>query len=137
MADTKKITKKDVLLAIKAVAENGVAFDGVTADEVIAYVDTTIAQIEAKAAKAKAKAEEKKAEGDELRAAVEAVLTDEYQTIAQITAQVEGEDITAGKVTNRLTALCKAGLAHKDKVDVDGRKINGYAAGPAVETDAE
>ena len=135
MADVIKVTKKMILEGIKVAAENGADFGDVTADDVIAYVDTTIGQLNTKADKAKERAAAKKAEGDALRAAVEAVLTDEYQTIADITAKVDGEDVTPAKVTNRLTALVKANLAHKDKIDVDGRKINGYAAGPAVDAE--
>ena len=135
----KVITKKDVLTAIKVAAEAGAFKDyevndeiTVTADDVIDYVDTTIAQLEAKTAKAREKAAEKKAEGDALRAKVAEILTDELQTIAEITAQIEDPDVTAAKVTARLTALVKAGEAHKDKVKTaDGRTINGYAAGPA------
>ena len=40
-------------------------------------------------------------------------------------------------VTARLTQLVKQDLAHKDKIDVDGRKVNGYAAGPAPEVETE
>ena len=129
----KKITKKEVLMAIKTVAENGaVDFGSVSADDVIAYVDTTIAQLEQKAVKAKERAAQKKAEGDALRDAVQAVLTDKFQTIAAITEQLNIEGLTPAKVTARLTSLVKADLAHKDKVDAgDGRKVNGYAAGPA------
>lgn len=137
MADTVKITKKDVLNAIKAVAEAGADFGAVTAEDVIAYVDTTIAQLNAKAEKAKERAAAKKVEGDALRDAVAAVLTDEFQTIAAIAEQIEGEDITTAKVSARLTQLVKADMAHKAKVDVDGRKLNGYAAGPAPVADAE
>ena len=139
-----KITKKDVLAAVKNVVENTVWEDVevgdkvVTADDILAYIDTTIAQIDAKAAKAKEKAAEKKAENDELADAVEAVLTDEYQTIADITEQIEGEAVTAAKVTARLTKLVKAGKANKTKVKTaDGRTINGYAAGPAPAAEEE
>lgn len=133
---TKNITKKMVLEAIKAAAENGAVFEGVTAEDVIAYTDTTIEQLDNKAARARERAAQKKVEGDALRDAVEAVLTDEFQTIAAIVAQVDEDAVTPAKVTARLTALVKAGLAHKTKVDAgDGRKVNGYAAGPAPETE--
>ena len=128
----KKITKRDVLTAIKTYAETG-EIVGVSIADIVNYVDVTIAQLDAKAAKAKEKAAEKKTEGDALRTAVEAALTDEYQTINEILAAVDVEDVTAAKVSARLTALVNAGLAHKDKVKtVDGRTLNGYAAGPAV-----
>jgi hypothetical protein len=110
--------------------------DTVSAADVIDYVDTTIEQLDNKAARAKDRAAKAKAAGDELRAKVAAVLTDEFQTIADIAAQVDVEDITPAKVTARLTQLVKLGEAHKTKLKTDdGRKINGYAAGPAPDTD--
>ena len=138
----KKVTKKDVLVAIKALIpeDEEITIDDVvvTGEDVAAYVDTTLAQLAAKAAKAKERAAEKKAEGDALRDAVLAVLTDEYQPIADIAAKVEFEDVTPAKVTARLTQLVKLELANKTQIKVGDRKVMGYAAGPAPEVeDAE
>ena len=134
----KKITKKVVLEAIRKVAEDGIDFGAeVTADDVIAYVDTTIAQLDAKTVKAKERTAKKKAEGDELRAAVKAVLTDELQTIDAIVAKVEAdndfEELTKSKVTARLTQLVKANEIHKEQVKAGDRKVMAYALGAAVE----
>ena len=138
MANT--ITKKDVLTAIKTAVENGFADVAVgedkvvTADDVIAYVDTTIAQLEKKNEKAREKSAERKAEGDALRATIEGILTeDEYKTIANIVAEIDDEEVTPARVTARLTQLCKAGAAHKTKVKVGDRTVNGYALGAAPE----
>lgn len=138
----KKLTKKDVLVALKEmVADDAqVTVNGnvVTAEDVFAYVDTTLAQLAAKAAKAKERAAEKKVEGDALRDAVLAVLTDEYQPIASIAAKLDAEDVTPAKVTARLTQLVKADLANKTQIKVGDRKVMGYAAGSApVVEDAE
>ena len=138
----KKVTKKDVLVAIKALvpadAEFVVGDVTVTGEDVAAYADTTLAQLAAKAAKAKERAAEKKVEGDALRDAVLAVLTDEYQPIADIAAKIDVEDVTPAKVTARLTQLVKADLANKTQIKVGDRKVMGYAAGPAPEVeDAE
>jgi hypothetical protein len=137
-----KVTKRDVLAAVRLVAENGaVDFGAVSADDVIAYVDTTIAQLDAKAAKAKERATKNKAEGDELRAIVESVLTDELQTIDAITTAVQAiegyNDITKSKVTARLTQIVKAGLGHKGQVKDGGRKVMAYAIGAPAETDED
>jgi len=131
-----KVTKKVVLEAVKAAAENGADFGAVSAEDVIAYAETTIAQLDAKAAKAKEKAAEKKADGDALRAAVESAVSDEFQTIDEITATVQGmdgyEDVTKSKVTARLTQLVKANAIHKAQVKLeDGRKVMAYALGEA------
>ena len=89
--------------------------------------------------KAPEKAAEKKVEGDELRDAVKAVLTDEYQVIGDIFPQVADEagEITTAKVTYRLTALVKAGIAEKAEVKVSGegektRKVMGYRLADTV-----
>ena len=136
MTKDTKITKKMILAGVKFAAENGADFGDVTAADVIEFADNTIAQLEAKAAKAKETAAKKRAEGDALREQVETLLTDEFQTIAEIAAQIDDPEVTNAKVSNRLSALVKLNLAHKAKVDVDGRKLNGYAAGPAP-ADAE
>ena len=138
----KKLTKKDYYAALRAMMEGIEMVGGIPADEVLAFIDKTVEQIDAKAAKAKEKAAEKKTEGDELRAAVEAILTDELQTIDAIAAQVESEDVTKSKVTARLTQLVKADIARKEQVkDESGRKVMAYAlkdaAAPVEETVAE
>ena len=137
----KKLTKKDFYAAIRGMVEGIEMVGDIPADEVLAFIDKTVEQIDAKAAKAKEKAAEKKTEGDELRAVVEAVLTDELQTIDAITAQIEGEDITKSKVTARLTQLVKAEVARKEQVKDGDRKVMAYAlkgAGvPVEETVAE
>jgi len=140
MATVKKITKKEVLNAIYEIVKDGdevvIGDVAVTADDIRDYVDTTIAQLNAKNEKAKERAAEKRAESDELRATIKAVLTDEYQTIADIIAQIDGEDVTPSKVTARLTALIKAGEANKKEVKVNGKARMAYALGAAV-ADAE
>lgn len=136
MAKEVKVTKAQVLEAIIALAKG----EEITVDtaDIVEYAETTIAQLAAKAEKAKARAAEKKANGDELKTAVAAVLTDEYQTVEQIAAQIEGEDITNAKIVARLTALVKAGEAHKTDIKVDNKTRKAYAAGPATDTeDAE
>lgn len=126
----KKITKAQVLNAIKAlVAEDTQVKVGdvtVTAADIESYVDVTLKQLAAKAEKAKETAAKKRAEGDALRDAVEAVLTDEFQTTADIFAQIEGEDLTSAKVSARLTQLVKAGAAVKEQVKTGDRKLMAY-----------
>lgn len=126
-----KITKRDVLEAIKAVAETVDFGDTVTSEDVVNYVDTTIAQLDAKAAKAKERAAKTKEAGDELRAVVEGVITDELQSIDVITVQVQAiegyEDVTKSKVTARLTQLVKSEKIEKEQVKLeDGRKVMAY-----------
>jgi len=142
MANTNKATKKDVLSAIATVItedfEVQVGDVTVTAEDVNAYIEKTIDQLNAKNEKAKVRAAEKKADGDELRAKIEAILTDEYQTGDQITAAIGDKEVTKAKVIARLTQLCKVDKARKTQVKTEnGRKIVAYAAGPALEADEE
>lgn len=141
MANTVKTTKKDILNAIATVITEDfnvqVGDVTVTAEDVTAYIEKTIAQLDAKNEKAKERAAEKKVEGDELRAKIEAVLTDEFQTGNQITTAIGDEEVTKAMVSARLAQLVKAGKAHKTQIKVDNRKIVAYAAGPAPETEEE
>lgn len=107
-----KVTKKEMFEMIKAaLAEN---------KDIVDFCDKEIASLDRKAAKAKERAAEKKAEGDELTAVVESVLTDELTTIADITAKIDGPDVTVHKVSYRLGQLAKNGKAIKEEISVSG-----------------
>ena len=128
MANTeKKITKRDRFEEIKALLADHA--------DIVEFCDNEIALLDGKAEKAKARNAKKKAEGDALQDAVLAVITDELQTIADITAQVEGDDVTKAKVQARLTKLVNAGVIVKEQVsvEVDGKKTKkmAYALAPA------
>lgn len=120
---TKKITKTDNFNALKAIVAQ---VEPENAEALIAFLDKEIEVIANKAAKAKEKAAEKRAEGDALRTKIESLLTDEYQTIAAITAAIGDEEVTAAKVTARLTQLVNADLAEKAQVTSGSRKVMGY-----------
>ena len=120
----KKITKKDNFNAIIEVLTE------VGREDLAKVIEHEIELLDAKSSKAKATAAKKKAEGDALRDAVQAVLTDELQTIADITAKFEGEDVSAAKVQYRLNALVGAGIAVKEQVTIgegeSRRKLMAY-----------
>lgn len=135
-----KVTKTQMFEAIKGVVE---AADVAEKEDMIKFLDHQIELIADKAAKAKARAAAKKTDGDALRAAVEAVLTNEFQLVDDITAQVEGEEVTKAKVVARLKQLVDAGVAEKDTIKVEKSKKVAYrlVATEAIEateaTDAE
>lgn len=107
-----KVTKKEMFEMIKAaLAEN---------KDVVDFCDKEIASLDRKAAKAKERAAEKKADGDELTAVVESVLTDELTTIADITAKIDGPDVTVHRVSYRLSQLAKNGKAVAEDITVAG-----------------
>ena len=127
---TQKLTKKDKLTAIIATLK-GENTD-ITVDELVAYCENEIELLDKKAAKAKETAAKKKAENDELTDVIASLLTDELQTTAEITAQIDDEDVTVHKVSYRLTQLTKAERAIKEEVSIPGkdgtkaRKIAAY-----------
>ena len=110
----KKITKRDNFNAII-----GVLIDA-DREDLAKVIEHEIELLDNKAAKAKATAAKKKTEGDALRDAVQAVLTDELQTIKEITEKVEfeGFDGSQAKVQYRLNALVNAEIAAKEQVTV-------------------
>ena len=125
----KKITTRDYYEMLKEIVYPTNADCEMTVEqgELIEFLDKQIALIDSKAEKAKARNAEKKANGDELREVVQGVLTDEFQTIDAIVAQIEGEEVTKAKVTARLTALVNNGIAEKTDVkDDEGRKLKAY-----------
>lgn len=133
----RKITKRDHFEAVKAYFEayDVMVAEDISSEDVITFCENEIDLLDKKAAKAKERAAVKAKEGDELTAAVEAVLnTDEFQTIADIAAQIEGEDVTVAKVQWRLGQLVKNGVAEKSEVSVPGvdggkaRKLVAYRA---------
>ena len=134
-----KITKKEILETIGNFFENyeGEIAGDVTKEAIINYVTTTIGQLDAKAVKAKERAEKVKAEGDEIRAAIEAVLTNEFKTTADIIAEVGIEDLSPGKVAARMSQLIKASKATKTDVKVGDKKVKAYGLPTATLDEAE
>lgn len=114
-----KTTKREYYVLLKETVINGDVEDK---DLLLEFIDKQIALIDNKAEKAKLKAAEKKAAGDELRDVVQSVLTDEYQTAAEIVSQIQGEGVSKAKVTSRLTQLVNAGIATKTDVKTEDKK---------------
>lgn len=135
-----KITKREMFEAIKGLAESGALhmfdFNENISDEAVAeFCANEIDLLDKKAAKAKERAAAKAAEGDILTALVRAALTtDEFKSIADVTAMVAEEepDVTAAKVSYRLSSLVKAGEAEKSEITIPAtetskkRTVNGY-----------
>ena len=132
----KKVTKRENFEAIIAVLNDA------GREDLAAVVAHEIELLDNKAAKAKAKAAEKKTEGDALTAAVAAVLTDEFCTIADVTAKVEFDgEVSTAKVQYRLNQLVNNGKAVKEQVTVgegdSKRKLMAYAIATAEGVDVE
>lgn len=129
---TKTMTKREMFEAmISGFSGGDFAFetaDGVVAvapEQFVEFAQKEITLLDNKAAKAKERAAAKRAEADELMEVVQSLLTDEFQTAADIAAQIEGEDVSAAKVVARLGKLVAAEVAEKDDIKVvgaDGKK---------------
>ena len=114
--------------------ENLIAYirgeDTITSEsDMIDFCLAQIADLDKKSAKAKERAEKKKAEADVLTDLVYSVMTDEFQTGAEIATAVlaqlpEDTDVTAAKVTARITKLVNAAAVVKEQVtvEVEGKK---------------
>ncbi len=120
----KKITKEEWYAEIRRI----VALSNTpTKEGALDFIDEQVRQMKAKYAKAQEAAAKKKEEGDKLKEAVYAVLTNELQTIDEITDQIEEDNVTKAKVTSRLVKLVKELRAEKDMVKPEGsRKICAY-----------
>lgn len=105
-------------------------FDTLDKDSVQAWAEKKIAQIDHKAERARAAAAQRREEGDALTEAVLAVMTDEFEPIADIAARVDVPDATVSKITYRLNAAAKAGKLEKGEVvietDTSKRKVVAY-----------
>lgn len=120
---TEKITKKGYFEMIEEIVR---ASDDSRVEDILNFIEHEKELLEAKRVKAQAKAEKTRNEGDELRKAVQSCLTDEFQIISDIFAQIDGEDVTQPKVTARLNQLVKAGIAEKEQVKTEDGKRMAY-----------
>ena len=136
MKNVEKYTKRDKFVDIKTILGN-VDADDYDIAALVEFVDAEIGALDRKAAKAKEAAAAKKTERDELCEAVAAVLTAEPKTRDEITALIEGDEITVAKVGARLNKLVAAGDAVKTEiasVSASGKKSTKMAYSlPAAE----
>ena len=132
-----KLTKKNIYDALINFANSGAMEctigeekHTITSEELLNFATNEKAQLEKKNVAARKRAADKAA-ADELLNAVASVLTDEFQTIAEVTDRIEGADVTTAKIQYRLNSLVKAGEAEKQEMKVtgaDGKKriVMGY-----------
>lgn len=126
MTKEKKVTKRDNFTAIAAIlADAG-------REDLAEVMNHEIELLDKKAEKAKETAAKKNAANDALAEAVQNALTDEFATIAEITAAISGEfeEASTSKVQYRLNNLVKNGVAVKEQVKVgegeSARKLMAY-----------
>lgn len=99
-----RITDKDIFTAIKNAVENDTAIE-IDGEVLLSWANKKLDQLEHRKLKARERAQSKKAEGDELTDKILAVLTDEPQTLGDIAAAIDGEDVSVSKVAYRLNKM--------------------------------
>ena len=118
----KKMTKKEMFGLLLELLETAEVAER---DELKNFVVHEIEMIENKAEKAKTYKRKKAA--DVLKEQIYTKLDVlEFRTIHDIVSDFNDADITAAKVSARLTSLVKEGLAIKEEIKIENRKLMGY-----------
>lgn len=118
----KKMTKKEMFGLLLELLETAEVAER---DELKNFVAHEIEMIENKAEKAKTYKRKKAA--DVLKEQIYTKLDVlEFRTIHDIVSDFNDADITAAKVSARLTSLVKEGLAIKEEIKIENRKLMGY-----------
>ena len=118
----KKMTKKEMFGLLLELLETAEVAER---DELKNFVAHEIEMIENKAEKAKTYKRKKPA--DVLKEQIYTKLDVlEFRTIHDIVSDFNDADITAAKVSARLTSLVKEGVAIKEEIKIENRKLMGY-----------
>ena len=118
----KKMTKKEMFGLLLELLETAEVAER---DELKNFVAHEIEMIENKAEKAKTYKRKKTA--DVLKEQIYTKLNVfEFRTIHDIVSDFDDADITAAKVSARLTSLVKEGVAIKEEIKIENRKLMGY-----------
>ena len=118
----KKMTKKEMFGLLLGLLETAEVAER---DELKNFVAHEIEMIENKAEKAKTYKRKKAA--DVLKEQIYTKLDVlEFRTIHDIVSDFDNADITAAKVSARLTSLVKEGVAIKEEIKIENRKLMGY-----------
>ena len=118
----KKMTKKEMFGLLLELLETAEVAER---EELKNFVAHEIEMIENKAEKAKTYKRKKAA--DVLKEQIYTKLDVlEFRTIHDIVSDFNDADITAAKVSARLTSLVKEGLVIKEEIKIENRKLMGY-----------
>ena len=118
----KKMTKKEMFGLLLGLLETAEVAER---EELKNFVAHEIEMIENKAEKAKTYKRKKTA--DVLKEQIYTKLDVlEFRTIHDIVSDFDNADITAAKVSARLTSLVKEGIAIKEEIKIENRKLMGY-----------
>lgn len=95
------------------------------AEKIIKYLDT---KIKSKGQEIKLHENHNERMKDDLCQQIEAVLTDEYQTVSQIRNQLEnGDELITNQILNRLYRLCSYDICISSIIKTDdGKRLTGF-----------
>ena len=118
----KKMTKKEMFGLLLELLETAEVAER---DELKNFVAHEIEMIENKAEKAKTYKRKKTADvlKEQIYTKLDAL---EFRTIHDIVSDFDNADITAAKVSARLTSLVKEGVVIKEEIKIENRKLMGY-----------
>ena len=118
----KKMTKKEMFGLLLGLLETAEVAER---EELKNFVAHEIEMIENKAEKAKTYKRKKTADvlKEQIYTKLDAL---EFRTIHDIVSDFDNADITAAKVSARLTSLVKEGVAIKEEIKIENRKLMGY-----------
>lgn len=117
--------------------------EGVSADDVLDFIDRQVALLDKRAAASKERAAKKRAASDELTELIYTMIfeAEDFITADEIVEKIDDEEVTKNKVTARVSKLVKAGRVAKEQVKLeDGKKRMAYRIaeeGEDAEADAE
>lgn len=119
--------------------------EGVSADDVLDFIDRQVALLDKRAAASKERAAKKRAASDELTELIYTMIfeAEDFITADEIVEKIDDEEVTKNKVTARVSKLVKAGRVAKEQVKLeDGKKRMAYRIAEEgedveAETDAE
>ena len=127
-----KMTKAMYFEVIRGIVEGlgAEAFpEGVSADDVLDFIDRQVGLLDKRAAASKERAAKKRAASDELTELIYTMIfeADDYITADDIVEKIGDEEVTKNKVTARVSKLVKAGRVAKEQVKLeDGKKRMAY-----------
>ena len=118
----KKMTKKEMFGLLLGLLETAEVAER---EELKNFVAHEIEKKENKAEKAKTYKRKKTADvlKEQIYTKLDAL---EFRTIHDIVSDFNDADITAAKVSARLTSLVKEGVAIKEEIKIENRKLMGY-----------
>lgn len=141
-----KMTKAMYFEVIRGIVEGlgAEAFpEGVSADDVLDFIDRQVELLDKRAAASKERAAKKRAASDELTELIYTMIfeAEDFITADDIVEKIGDEEVTKNKVTARVSKLIKAGRVAKEQVKLeDGKKRMAYRIaeeGEDVEAEAD